>query len=817
MKQAADNRRGVALIIVLGFLSIMVLMAVAFLTQARMERMVADATLEAMRGRQIMRTALNAAMNDYSGTLWDENLVMPTKNFEVFASAPPPGGSVSMGGRTIGDDDIELLVGEVEDWIPWKYRTPAVTNQVADAKWILVRENPSSASSRILGRYAYVCFDMSGGIDANLAARADEVGGHDARVASNRVRRTVRQVPIRTLPEVLDAGKFQSYRSGWKGFDSLYSLIKLTDGKKNDGSSTASSARWQPERKEDYGPATSNVTDLVPYSMSAFRGGRYNRASGLWAPSPILVKNVVDWRPILNPLSSQFFGSWGDWINKAINDYTNNLAWPMGVDYPSPKNIPMLNEMVATYGLNEIPNADGITSQYELVMNLTFEYWYPFPSKDNEGGTYRMAAPTVGGSFAVTGDAQLWFRIAMQGGSGAAMVQLREGVAPSPASIEVEARYNNGRPYTPTTPSSNFTYRIPIERMAGDTNALDSGMTLRIQGLNVVKPVYLLVGAGTPADMLPNGLSFPGANLLNSQTRTVARAVTDPRLNHETGQWADEGDGSLGEMNDWIQNAAAEKRFRAEGTNLYCRNGPMETPAELGFISAGREWGTIDLCTDSAVEMMAGLVTDTNLWGAAIGRLDRPWASTNVFYTNGTINPNTRSSNVLMTAFIDLATHEVPNVDSDRITATPLDEDTIGGMDVVALIAKQILEETQDGTFITSFQAGTDWARIPCMRQGGALSLMDLNNSGFGFNNNQREALIRNTWGLFSPENSLFTVVVIAQAIKEGPANLGIWNATDDIVTGERRAVALVWRDPFKTGRNLHHEMFVRVFRYLND
>ena len=95
------------------------------------------------------------------------------------------------------------------------------------------------------------------------------------------------------------------------------------------------------------------------------------------------------------------------------------------------------------------------------------------------------------------------------------------------------------------------------------------------------------------------------------------------------------------------------------------------------------------------------------------------------------------------------------------------------------------------------------------MRKGGALAQM-------GLNNNRRETLLRNTWGLFSPNNSLFTVVVVAQAIKEGPTAVGLWGA-DDQITGERRAVALVWRDPFRTGANLHHEMFVRMFRYLND
>ena len=124
-------------------------------------------------------------------------------------------------------------------------------------------------------------------------------------------------------------------------------------------------------------------------------------------------------------------------------------------------------------------------------------------------------------------------------------------------------------------------------------------------------------------------------------------------------------------------------------------------------------------------------------------------------------------------------------------------------------IAARILEETASGTLSTAFQAGSDWARMPAMQKNGALAAM-------GLNNNQREALIRNTWGLFSPDNGLFTVVVVAQAIKEGPTAVGIWG-NDDLVTGERRAVALVWRDPFKTGQNLHHEMLVRMFRYLND
>ena len=62
----------------------------------------------------------------------------------------------------------------------------------------------------------------------------------------------------------------------------------------------------------------------------------------------------------------------------------------------------------------------------------------------------------------------------------------------------------------------------------------------------------------------------------------------------------------------------------------------------------------------------------------------------------------------------------------------------------------------------------------------------------------------------------LFLAVVVAQSVKEGEGKVGTWDSEDQ-VTGERRGIALVWRDPFKTGTNAHHEMMVRMFRYLND
>ena len=109
-----DRRRGVALIIVLGFLSVMILMAVAFLTQARVERLVSASSLEGMRSRQMAQTAIAAAMQDYLNALKE---VSPAdKRHDVFLSGDGKS-TLQYYYSGILMDDTRLLIGKVEDWL----------------------------------------------------------------------------------------------------------------------------------------------------------------------------------------------------------------------------------------------------------------------------------------------------------------------------------------------------------------------------------------------------------------------------------------------------------------------------------------------------------------------------------------------------------------------------------------------------------------------------------------------------------------------------------------------------------------------------
>ena len=110
-----DRRSGVALIVVLGFLSIMVMMAVAFLTQARVERLVAGAALEGMRTRQMAQSAIAAGMQDYLNALKKMQSQADTEH-DVFLSGD--GGwtlAYYYSGLTIDDD--RLALGKAEEWL----------------------------------------------------------------------------------------------------------------------------------------------------------------------------------------------------------------------------------------------------------------------------------------------------------------------------------------------------------------------------------------------------------------------------------------------------------------------------------------------------------------------------------------------------------------------------------------------------------------------------------------------------------------------------------------------------------------------------
>lgn len=820
------GEEGVALIIVLGFLSILLVLGMAFMVNARTERLVSDASMEGIKTRQLLRSTLAAAQNEYSRWLWDKDLYIPDEDNEVFWSEAS-GDQRCSAEPTLGDSGVELLTGEAEEWVPAKYRTKAVTNEVENAQWIMVRE---SKNGRILGRYAYVCFDTSGCLDANFVARDEGVANEDGRDITNRLRHSTREVPMGLLPEVADADakEFKSYRSGWKGFDSLQSLVKLTDGTPNDGNENKkSSARWQSERKEEYGPGlvAEKVSELNCYSLNAYRGGRYNKGQGKWTKPAYIDPETGEGA---TEALSQFANIKVDPVvfGKQMKDFVSDTRWPMGTDYPSVKNVPMFNEIVVK-DLKVTSEADGTNDsgdtvyKYTAKVKLKVEFWFPFPSADDEvkeDFTFDFPSISLQSKRAA---ADLVLQIALQSDSlGMQGVAMQGSPKQSKTTAKVEAKWNGGTPYT----SEDYECEYEVNLVSATGIAFTDGDMQLVWNMargawSLENPLVLKIG-GSEADKTASGIVAGRGGTITvrkgQEAPTYSMEVFDPRWNHVQDQWqAPEGgnEGTMGELNSLLSNRDGDQVD--DGLLMYCRNAPLESPADVGFFPGSKPWRTLDIMNEDGVQFLALTCCDTNMAEQLHLTKGKTTVNTNVFYTNGTFNINSRNTNAIACIFFKMSPMGIPGAEVERMknwwgkdpkandaNHAALVDDGVTEEDARAL-AKRILDYTAQ----TPCEAPMDWVGATAVRQ--YLKAQ-------GFSKHEREAFVRNTWGCFGVADNLFTTLLIAQSVKEGPDNVGKWDS-EDMVTGERRGVALVWRDPFKNGNNYHHEMMVRMFRFLND
>ena len=84
----------------------------------------------------------------------------------------------------------------------------------------------------------------------------------------------------------------------------------------------------------------------------------------------------------------------------------------------------------------------------------------------------------------------------------------------------------------------------------------------------------------------------------------------------------------------------------------------------------------------------------------------------------------------------------------------------------------------------------------------------------------QKEAVFRNTVGLFNTRQNLFTILIGVEknpsrsvwVSRSAPGPTG-WKTTS---FSDQRAVAVVWRDPF-VDANGHRQTVVRFFKYLSQ
>jgi len=182
------GERGSALLIVLGFLSFMIISAVAFAIYMRIERQASSNYRHASTARHLLNSALYRAMDEIDSELRAENMPLAVnsnssgKNNRKFPTWPgrvrtsAVVNSLDNGGnaRVLSLDALSYVPGILlNDVRYYAVRPYNALVTYPGAKWrsismpLSTMDGMNAAGSAVLGRYAYVCINVSDMLNVN--------------------------------------------------------------------------------------------------------------------------------------------------------------------------------------------------------------------------------------------------------------------------------------------------------------------------------------------------------------------------------------------------------------------------------------------------------------------------------------------------------------------------------------------------------------------------------------------------------------------------------------------------------------------------
>lgn len=693
MTERRSSKQGIALIVVVGFLSVLLILAVAFAISMRTERLATRGYVDYMKARHLTWVALARAMDQIEAT----TVLYP---------------AADVVGSGAGGDCTNILEGTGEGYVPQSLlaAAQAVAAPPGGLAWQPIVDN-----GKTLGQYAYLVVNCSGLLDAST------IGGLARTYGTNVQEIQVGPGVLAEMDPVTYTNLWSARNQYWIRYESVPELNRL-------GSL----------------PTDSPLRFLVNYPASFFHYSyflttQYIDAAGSVTNALYVGGSEAALTAIQPRIQDEFSRIAGipdaSAMTLALLDYVDSNNIPRNTAGICTEPIPMINEVVVTNRISsDVVGADTIyTNSYQILVEL----WYPFAGYTNDR-TYQ---------------------------------------------IQLGAMYSGATPANYNPPSASATVSIPGPWTNGCYYATGSVWRASDPGTNVAPnlanaQVMLNVrlselgGAGGIVDQFTGPMTFLLAAGGGQPSFGLGKGVNDPRLNWnpaDPNQWVDEAQAqiTLGGRNASCNPSAAGCDGLA-ATNMYVRNGPLLTVGELGFLlyDATRPWQTIRLLDDPANGVFAMPV------------LDRFTLATNHF-VQGLVNPNTRDANVLGAV--------LRNVPADR---WPGEGSAILNMVQASNIAQAIIGSRTYATVSQIAKVGD--AGIEAAVPGVLDSL-------------QKEAIIRNTSGLLSPRQNLFTILLAVQAYD-----------SSGTVAAEQHAVALAWRDPYPLNAT-SHPAFIRFFKWLTD
>ncbi|MBU0677529.1 MAG: hypothetical protein KJ626_05375 [Verrucomicrobia bacterium] len=472
-----DSRDGIALVMVLGFLAVMVILAVSFSISMRTERIASSSYVEVARARQFIDVALTRAIEDYDSDLTGANLLYP--DFVVKKSTDSGGSPLS----------TNIFVGGVTNFVPVMFHTSATA-----AHWLPI-DDPDTGEA--IGRFAYLIFDCSGFLDANFAGRSNRLDGADGY-----------QISVADLypPDVVSSNSFRTLTSTYKRFDGLRELALLG------GASTWSGgnpryfyvySRFASNRVHNTPPTPVNSGGRIPLDVTdtVLNGLETNVEAKLTACG------------VPNP--SEVFENLLDYVDADIIPNQPDNATALASF--NTERVPMINEIVMSNQVvyTQVPDGSGgMNNVYTHNLYVTVETWYPFPTDSTVPFTINVAQPTIG---------------VIPPGSPLTPVAIAPG--PSPAFTPKAFSF-----YTNTFLVGTVAPVNPAPVIVGIAGSTLGAITVTTGGSTVDSVTYgpafpnLNVVSFTPAD--PVG---------SKKGSSEGISVIDPRMNYNSTHWAGAG------------------------------------------------------------------------------------------------------------------------------------------------------------------------------------------------------------------------------------------------------------------------------------
>lgn len=816
------GKQGIALVIVLGFLSILTIMAVGFAISMRTESLVSAAHSESISARQFASTAMARALLDIESSVSTNCYPNFTAGDSAFADVL----YVSGGAGAVDDPDLSGMI---------EYVPGALSNDVAsasaDAGWKVI----SDAEGVAIGRISYVVANCSGFLDANYVQHTNRCSG----------RSTAEIVPI-TGGDI--AHDFSDDSSASNCFSTVGNKWKkLVDQREvAHAYSSFENGKDMPDYlfPFSYSPARTND---IPVVLDQTDDGIYHYLDLAGQPADL-------------PIASAAGNDQPDWVDAYAAGLTIN-----GALFPQTVRTNLV-QMIAESGARELTGSDPSTDpSYNSfgLWNISHRMADQISLYNAGLGFRKHAAGWYANNFNASDNyflqpfympsmqqtalfSELWVNCTDMGGGLSFLIEVEmEFINPYSVPIDVVDKYYsiafNAGKYDEITATTDGletnSVALPattLEKVWVSHDGTASGTLSKQNSLlseaNDGRPRFD-EGFGYTDGMMPAGdvrrisfeiecsfvvvpeaIAFNDIAVLHTSYRPL---YCNTRLGSSTDSkviW----DGTTTYEKKW--SAFDPRVFAAGKFNYASRYAFTSPPAEEASVSddfpakeAIDEFGDPANTPDGTVQMyypdMSGVVYSPRDSVAFLGRFPMsktehfcsiPLVGTNAvdvmaFFSvtnvwpdaGGRININSPYRDVLAAGF------KAANTDMSGVDANyePLSQDDALGL--ADLILQQ--KATQpDQCFTNMVQV---WRSATRQEFESALG---------GKNKFEVEEIIARSQRLFTARQQLFTIYVTAQSLNH------------DLVAGESTAVAVVWRDPDLDERGMH-PVKVLAFSYLQD